>query len=239
MLNINKFHNDRDVWMQARKAECISLLGDPEAAINLLEQLLVKKDHWTIHKTIFQMKIDLKYYDEGLGHAFMAALTKDPPDKKINLYYKIGQVLEMKKEYKYALMHYVFVKQIRVEKKWNIPSELIQCIDRLSVKDEIKTDNLHMQLRDYWVSQKILISKRFEGFIMKFLPNGKAGFIKVKNNSYYFRTSSILSLKKDVFKDVKVSFSLVDSFDIKKGISTKEAVDILLTEDKEKNNGKK
>lgn len=225
---IKKFHNNRDIWMQKEKAECLAKLGWEEEAINLLKIVLIKNGHWTIYDSLFQIQIELQNYDEGLMNAYIAALSKDPPKIKVKLYYDIGRVLELKAEYKLALMHYLFCKKIRIENRWNVSNDLMSKIKKLSIKEPLDENKLFVNLKKFWLSEKLKNSERIEGTIFKLMPKGKCGFIKSKNGSFYFKNISILMSKKHLQEGMKVTFSLIDSFDKRKNVNTKEAVDILL-----------
>lgn len=226
-LSISKFHNDRDVWMYVMKAESLLAIGLKEQAADLLNQLLIKKEHWVLYKTIFKVQVALGNDDEGLISAYSAALSRDPLKGKVNLLYDIGKILEKKKEFKYALMHYNLCKIIKMENSWNVQNELNNSIEKLSDIVNIESNNLLDELKDYWKKNKIKSSKRLAGIIFKILPPGKAGFIKTDDESYYFKKGSLLSTKVNLQEGTKVTFTLKDSFDSKKGKMTKEAVDIL------------
>jgi hypothetical protein len=88
-------------------------------------------------------------------------------------------------------------------------------------------DNLYKELRAFWINEKIRLTPREKGIIVNILPNGKAGFIKGDNGSYYFQVQSILKDKYKLKRDMKVSFTLIDSFDKRKNTPTKEAVDVV------------
>lgn len=239
LINVKRFHNNRDIWIEKEKAECLSKLGHKEKAINLLLELLNRNEHWSLHEKIFQIQVELRNYENALSHAYAATLSKDPPRGKINLYFEIGKVLEERKEYEYSLIHFYFVKKIREEEGWKNPKELILSIERLEKIITINTDNLYKKLKDYWINEKLKLYDRYEGTILKVMPNGKAGFVKLQHNSYYFKCTSFLTKNKNLSEGDKVTFRVIDSFDHKKGIATKEATDILFIEDKEDNHGKK
>lgn len=225
--SINEFHNNRDIWMQVEKAECIYKLGQVEEAVNLLNELTLKKEHWVIHNTLFQIQVELGNIEEGLVNAYTAALSKDLAKGKVNMFFKIGNVLEKQKNYKAALMHYLFTRQIRNENKWKIPTELETCIERLSVYEEIELGNLLKDLNKFWTDNKLSKARRFEGCVLSIMPNNKAGFIKLENDNYYFKVISILDSRSKLKVGAKVSFSITESFDKKKNKASKEARDIL------------
>lgn len=224
---IKEFHNNRDVWLHVYRAECIFKIGRAKEAIDILTELSQKKEHWVIHSTIFQMKVETGEVEEGLINAFTAALSKEEKNVKVKLFFEIGRVLEKKGDSEYALMHYLLSRELRNEKNWSVPKELESCIERLSYEVEVKSDNLIKELNEFWTNSKLVKTIRYEGCVLSIMPNNKAGFIRLDSENYYFRVNSILNFKKDLKIGAKVSFSIVESFDRKKQRSSKEAKDIL------------
>lgn len=239
LINIKKFHNNRDVWINKEKAECLLKLGFKEKAMSLLLEILKRNDHWSIHEKLFQIQVELENTEDALSHAYTAALSKDPPRGKINLYFEIGKLLEMKNEFKYSLMHYYLVDKIREEEGWKKNNDLISDIERLEKCAEVNSNNLYAELREYWLCEKLKLTNRNDGTILKLIPNGKSGFIKAQECTYYFKITSFLSKPTRIIEGSEVTFRLIDSFDHKKGIETKEAVDILLIQGKEGNHVQK
>lgn len=229
LQSIKKFHYDNNIWLCVKKAYCIGMLGDIKQSIDLLISLLTEKDHWSIHEMIFNFYVLDNNCPEGLKHAYTAALTKDPPKMKVKLFYNVGKILESLKNKNYALKHYKFCKKIREENKWNVPVELDAAIENISADVQQSDDNnLYKDLRNFWINEKLRLTPRAEGTVVNILPTGNAGFIKSGNASYYFRVQSVIGDKHKLKRDIKVSFTLIDSFDRRKNIPTKEAVDLLL-----------
>lgn len=225
---IKSFHNNYDIWIKRNKAECMAILGNKEEAIKVLKSILTKNKHWSIYQLIFEIEVDMKEYNEGLLYAYFAASTNDPPEKKINLYFLIGNVLQNMGHNKAALMHYLLSKNIREKKKWNVPKSLNDSIANLSKIEKVNNDKLYSRLKEYWAEEKIKLEKRYDGYIINILPNGKAGFIKCCNQNYYFRTSSFNGNKNKLIKNIAVTFSLINSFDRRKQTNSKEAIDVNL-----------
>jgi len=229
LSSIKKYHYNNDIWIKSRKAYCYGQFGDKVVAIRILEELLTVREHWSIYEMIFDLKLLLNERKEALGYAYSAALTKDSPSLKINLYIKMGAVLEELNLNEEALWHYRFSKMIRLESKWNVPIEIEQSITRIEKRVCSPNDEcLYNKLKQFWVNEKLLLSPRFSGIILSLLPHGKAGFIKCENNSYYFTASSIMNKYNKIFPNISVTFSLIDSYDKKKNVHTKQAVDILV-----------
>lgn len=228
MKDIKKFHYNNDIWIKTRKAKCIFILGNPECSIKTLEEILKEKEHWSIYKTLFEFEIKLNRTDKALTYAYIAALTKDPPKVKINLYHEIGHTLEKMGKKEIALKHYLFSKEIRENNNWIIPDLLTFDINRLINEVYIDEIDLYMQLKKFWIDEKRKLITQYEGVISNLLPNGKCGFIECNDGqSYYFKVSSIIENDSLLTINKKVTFSIRDSYDRKKRINTKEAFDII------------
>lgn len=228
LSEIVDFHYDYDIWLKADKVNCYGMLGKEDKAIKILDELLVTKRHWTLYKLAFNLNRQLKDYNNALLYAYTAALTTDPPKVKVNLYFEIAEVLQSIGNNEYALKHYMLCKKIKEENKGKVSSILKAKINYL--KTEIYVDekiDLLRELKEFWINEKIKFIPRYDGNIKSLFPNGKAGFIQSLNGTYYFTIGSILKDRSKLSISKDVSFSLVDSFDKKKGIKTKEATDIL------------
>lgn len=225
--NIENFHFDYNIWIKRFKALSVGELEDKLSAIGILKNILEDKEHWTIYFDIFEMYSALKMYDEGLIYAYKAALIDGDKDVKVVLFEKIGDALLQQENEEIALRHYILCKEIRERKTWNISDRLIKVIDSLKVHVNINNPSYNY-LRNYWIKETIKMKKRKSGTIVKVIANGKTGFIKDEISSYFFRKRSILNNKKNIYEGLKVTFSIVDSFDNKKGLQSKEAIDIVL-----------
>ncbi|WP_040209907.1 tetratricopeptide repeat protein [Clostridium polynesiense] len=227
LQNIATFHFDYNIWIRRFKALSTAELGDKLKAIKILKSILHDKEHWIIYFNIFEMYVSLKMYDNGLVYAYKAALMDGDKDVKVVLFEKIGDVLLQQENKDIALRHYILSKEIRMKKNWNIGNNLMRVIDSLKVTTNV--NNLsYSHLRDYWIKETIKSKKRESGTIVKVIANGKSGFIKNERNSYFFKKVSILNNNKNFYEGLRVTFSIVDSFDNKKGIKSKEAIDIIL-----------
>jgi tetratricopeptide (TPR) repeat protein len=227
---ISTFHYDNDIWLNTKKAYCMGVLGEKENAVQMLKSLLVRKEHWSINDMIFRLQVELGEHKSGLFYAYKAALSKDPLRGKVNLFLRIGEVLETLNSKDYALKHYMLCKKIREEEGWKVSGRLDESIASIEGGTGKYSDgDIYRELKMYWTEQKLSFTERSTGVITSLLPTGKAGFLKCENNSFYFQLSSVINRHK-LKINKKVEFSLIDSFDKKKNKETKQAVDILVLE---------
>jgi hypothetical protein len=84
-------------------------------------------------------------------------------------------------------------------------------------------------IRRLWEDIKYEDQEQFTGTIRSILPNGKAGFVEAEPRKSYFFSRKDFKGKDDQFvAGALVTFYLVDGFDTKKGIATRNAVNVRL-----------
>lgn len=156
-----------------------------------------------------------------------ALITKDKPEMKVNLYEQMGNLLESLSEDEMALKHYLYSKQIRDKNDWNLSSVLENKIINISNKFNTNIIFKEYELREYWNSKLIKLLGEKNGIISNIVGEGKAGFIKTNDGSYYFKMNSTVG-KKDLFTvGSSVRFCIVDSYNVAKRQYSKEAICIL------------
>lgn len=218
---IKNFHHGNEIWIQLRKAISISNLGQTTEALNMLMDLVLQKDHWTLFLEIAKLYYTIGEVNKALIFLYRAALTPDDPKMKVELYYIIGCILEKSGNCEYAYKHLLLAKNIRLKQGWNIPSKLASHLEQLKVNQAIQSVS-HEALKNYWLEQiKTLIGNR-DGIISQLMANGKIGFIKSDKESVFFKASSIISNQK-IRIGSRVNFCLIDSYDRKKNVKSKEA----------------
>ncbi|EGT2202797.1 DUF7017 domain-containing protein [Clostridioides difficile] len=214
--NIKHFHHNNDLWIKTRKAKAQGICGDKKSAVNDLVELSAVKSHWLLFLDIAELYYFDKNIENSLIYCIRAALTKDPVNMKVELYYKIAWLLEHLGEKEMALNHLLFARQIREQNKWKIPNKLDNAIARL--KNNKETDEIKINvLYKFWVRKIRSNLGEKNGEVCRLLPNGKAGFIieQESKKTYYFQISSVLKNTR-LYKGNSVKFSLVNSFDPKK-----------------------
>jgi len=188
----SKFHHDNDVWLRWRMAAAQAGLGDKQAAIDLLQSLLIRKKDWFIYRDLAQYQFDLRQTDEALSHAIEAALAPGELGFKWELFLLMGQILQAQGKPEQAKKHVLLAAKVR-DDEWRVPAALSQAAQQMGVElgAPVAAGELHRELRRFWQSEKLADMPRGEGEISNLLSNGKAGFIRSDSGEdYYFKLSS-------------------------------------------------
>ena len=217
---IAKPHHDNDIWIGIRKALSIANLGDIPTSIDILTDCAIKKDHFYI---LFELgKLYLRNNDINNTYLFLsrAALTSGKPEMKLKLYQLFSDFLKEQKDVEYLTLHLLYIKRIRERNGWLITDDLaIQCSE-IEFEGIVNEQNVLEQLKRFWLTKIRSILGAIDGKVIK--VNKNIGFIKSSKRSYFFKMSSLLNQSRVNTGD-NVRFSIVDSFDRKKNIKTKEA----------------
>jgi len=227
---IKKFHYDNDIWLNRRIAKSYLGLEQTDKAIEIYKTILMRKKDWFIFKEIAEIYLTKGEYEQAIFYAVKGALAYGEPEKKVNLYQTIGDILEKMENKEKAEMHYILSHKLREEKGWIINDNLMskmKNINRMSLLEVKNSGELHRDLMNFWKSVDEANEKRYYGVITTVLQGSNCGFIKCEDgNSYYFKIKSTQIKKAEIVAGLKVSFTLEDSFDRKKGKKTKSAVKI-------------
>jgi transcription termination factor Rho len=121
-----------------------------------------------------------------------------------------------------AYLHLLFSINIRSAEGWNIPDYVVDLMKVLKKREEENIVKIDI-LKKYWISVIYNELTPFTGNVIDIHKNGKFGFIKHENNSYYFKTDSVVSNSK-IRKNDRVKFCIVESFDRIKSKTSTEAV---------------
>lgn len=223
---IEKFHHNNDIWIQSRKALCLGEMENVDIAINELKKLVAIKLHWIFYAEIARLYQAINDNINALLYFCRAAITSDPPQMKVTLYYEMAELINTLGDSNIANLHAVFAKDIREKEGWNISSELNALINETKKADNKQKAQIEI-LQEYWLSKIYETLGTLIGTISNIHRNGKFGFIKSGKESYYFKIVSILGRYRAKQGD-KVIFSIIESFDKTKSQMTKEAVYIKL-----------
>lgn len=222
--DLSVFHYENDIWFEARKAKCFIALNRFEEALALLKKIILVKDHWSFFDDISKIYMSKNSINDALIYLCRALITNDKPEMKVNLYERMGILLEILREDQMALKHYLISRKIRKEQEWNLSDTLDNNISELVSKLNDDGNCEMYVLRNYWNKKLIELLGEKRGRISNIIANGNAGFIKANDNSYYFKMSSILG-NRNLFKTgIEVRFCTVDSYDRAKSQYSKEAI---------------
>jgi len=229
-LNVlQKFHYDNDIWFKAKIANAIFHLGNSEEALNLFNEILKTKNEWFLQKEVAEIYLKNNQIDEALKISVNAALNFGEPDKKMNLYKLIADILKSQNKLIEAKKHIEFIISIRKLNNWHFDNELQQIANEYKIDPNSlpELSKQHLELKKIWENLKFGNQTLLKGAIKSILPNGKSGFIETDNKkSYYFQFKSFFGRKELIKQDLKVSFYLEEGFDKSKNKKTMNAINI-------------
>jgi tetratricopeptide (TPR) repeat protein len=212
-----KFHYSYDVWFARRIALCKKQTGKTIEALQELLALLKKKKDWFIQSEIAGIYFELNEPENALKFAIEAIQNFGDLEYKVGLIILIADILCQKGENQWAFKHYTLSKLLREMENWNVPSSLIQKINKFDyqaiTEDEIS--QLIAELTIFWKNalpeRKKLETRlrKYTGLITKILHNdinGIDGFIQEGLENLYFRTRYDVSMSNRITAGVKVEF---------------------------------
>lgn len=217
METLESFHYDNDIWFSRKISKSLGELGQIDDAISKLEKLTIISDKWFLLYEIGKYYLQLNNLDEALTYMLRAVCTKDPERMKVSLIESIGDLLTEIGDKSFAQDNYNYARQIRQNNDWSVAYSLQ---GKITEEKEVASKDI----RKKWIQKLYQISGSKRGKVIK-LFNGKGGFIQA-DQSYYFQFKNFFG-KSDLLKiDDYVEFIVVNSYDKKRQIETKEAVAI-------------
>ena len=222
ILNIfeNKdFHNN--IWIKRNIALSYIELDQKEKGLKILLEILPYKPDWFIYKDISDIYFYQKKYDKALHYAIKGADLLGDDDKKINLYFLLGQILDKKQKNDEAKKHFEFVCQLKNWKIQDSDKKLKSFITKYNIVQEsnIDSEKMKKEVRQIWTPFKA----RKNGIIKNILPTGKAGFLKSNDTDYYFKIKNLKPWHKE---GQQVTFEEIEGYDKKKEKSNINAINL-------------
>jgi tetratricopeptide (TPR) repeat protein len=208
---IDKFHNNNNLWFVRRMALSQKELGNLDAAIEKLQDVYNRKKEWFIQKEIAEL-----YFEKGdtgiaLKNCVEALNAKAPIEFKIGLIFLMGKILKSKNDTALGQQHFMLVKKIREEKEWKVPEEVLNEIG--AVEDSTTRKELQNELERYWRAQ-IPKKEMNHGVIKKILNDnerGKNGFVASDNGEdFYFTIPSHIKFIDKIEQGVSVKFEILE-----------------------------
>lgn len=227
---IPEFHNNNDIWFKRRKALSLSKLGITDEPINILKDVLNKKNDWFIQKDIGDIYFKIGKIEEANEYYIDAALNNGPSEMKIGLFWNLAEVLEQQNKVKESNLHKKFVIDLRNAKGWKLSSKELEFqIKNTNQSNKVFDEKKDIKnLRNIWESIKWDTKHKVEGNIDVLLPNGQSGFIVSEKKRYYFSSKDFKGKKESLQKGNKVSFFIGKGFDKKKNTESEIAINIKL-----------
>lgn len=217
METLERLHYDNGVWFSRKIANSLGGLGNIEEAINNLEKLTTVSDKWFLLYEIGKYYLQLNNLDEALTYMLRAVCTKDPERMKVSLIESIGDLLTEIGDKSFAQDNYNYARQIRQNNDWSVATALQR---KITEEKDIESKDIKKK----WIQKLYQTVGSKQGKVIK-LFNGRGGFIQA-DHSYYFQFKNFFS-KSDFLKiGDYVEFIVINSYDKKRQIGTKEAVAI-------------
>lgn len=229
LANIKTFHFDNDIWFRRRKAMVKAKEGDIPEAIKLMEKVLRRKTDWTIRLDLAKLQWKIGEKRKAMLNCVEGALEHGDFEKKGNLYKFMAEMLETEHRSDDAKKHIAYAYTMRKEANLRVDDELLALIEKYGIDVNTLYEGKRQAgaIRRLWEDIKYEDQEQYTGTIRSLLPNGKAGFVEAEPRKSYFFTRKDFKGKDDQFVvGTAVTFYLVDGFDTKKGIATRNAVNL-------------
>lgn len=225
LASIEKFHSNNDVWFRYRKA--VSLRGvdrESEGTAIINQALSGRFSHWCLFEYLYDNAVSANDTETAMIYAAKCALADSEHKMRVLFYQKYAEYLEKIGNSKISMLLRHLIIVIRQEEGWREKSYFADW----NITDDVKQmskEELLKELNSFWRS--LAESDKTNGRITSIISGGVAGFVEDKNgNSYYFNARDFKSNKSKMIIGEIVKFDLVDGFDKKKNIATKNAINI-------------
>lgn len=227
LTTIDKFHSNNDVWFNYRKAKSLRAIGrEPEGTEIINKALSGRFSHWCLYEYLFDNAINADDVNAANVYAAKCSVADRDHKMRVAFYQKYAEFLETQGNTREAMLLHQLVISIRQEEGWKEKSYFADW----NISDEVKQmsqADILKELGSFW--RKYADSDKLEGHIKKILNEGVAGFVEDENgNTYYFSARDFKANKSKMVEGQKVKFNLIDGFDKKKNMKTKNAANITL-----------
>lgn len=229
--SINNLHSNNDIWFKRRIAISTAKLGQQDEAISIITDIIKTKKDWFLYQDIGDIYLAQNNYKGALENYLNAILAPGEDSMKVKLFWQTGNALINLGDTEGETLLKAYSIKIRTEHEWKLTIEEKDFSSRC--KEFLETSEaraLKRQINELAQKYKWQDSIKLEGTISKVLPDGRAGFIRTSDSSYYFRMNQIGSRGVNAQIGSKVSFYLEKGFDKKKGLETDNAVNISFLE---------
>ena len=222
-LNANILsHYDNDIWFKRRIALSDYHIGNLEAALSGIKEVIKIKKDWFVQKELAEIYYGLENYEDALKYAIDSTLNRGELKVKWELYYLIYQILMKIDDITNALLFLKFAASIRLKEGWKLGEKLQNSLDK---------NNISMESIDFNSLQK-----KIENFANSMLKVGeikninyqsKMGFISDSIGDTYFRFNVVKGRPDKLQQGDEVYFSSDISYDRKKERDSIAAVFVL------------
>lgn len=228
---IKVFHFDNDVWIRRKKAMVKAKQGDIPGAILLMQNVLKRKSDWMIRLDLAKLQLKIGEKRNAMLNCVEGALEHGDFEKKSSLFKFMAEMLEADNRTDDAKKHIAYAYTMRKEANLKPDDELMTLVGKYGIDVDTLYEGKRQAgaIRRLWEDIKYEDQEQLTGTIKSILPNGKAGFVESEPRKSYFFTRKDFKGKDEQFvPGTVVTFYLVDGFDTKKGIATRNAVNLRL-----------
>jgi len=220
-----RFHYNNNIWFRWRIVVSEIGLQAWTKAERVLLEILQKKDDWFFKDAMGEIKMGQGKKKEAMRWLAEAALGFGETDKKIGLFKKMVKLLDELGNIEMVKRHLLLVFSILTKQEWKISDDLLRMGTKYGMTEHTQVERgLFGQLKKDWLFLSMEGRSFKNGVVQSILSNGKAGFIKSGNKTYYFRFADVLD--REVSQGQSVQFLLKPGFDKKKNRATEVAYQV-------------
>lgn len=230
--NIEKFHNNNDLWFKMRIALSEDGLGNSEKSEELFKELLSSKagsGKWFLYRDISQIYFKQNNFEKAWKYAVDATFYGNEPHFLIGLYLLQARILFKLNRASEASVLAELIASILKEQQWNDKLEYNKLFsyfktDRLNVKP---VKEIIRTLNTFWQNERYGNKTKTKGVIISIRHNGKGGKIKDSNGVVldFLKKDLVRKLKSiDNLKGANVVFYSMKNFE---GKDIAECIEVL------------
>lgn len=228
--DIAKFHYDNDIWIARRAALSRARLGAADQAIDEMKALVRKQKKFFLLFEIAELLLQSGRVDEALPYAAQSALGNDAPDMKVKVYNCLGRIYEKLNDHKLAFEHFLLQAAIHARNGWRIDEMLAARIAQSTTLPlEVDVDELGRRLVAEWSSVVDASRERFAGAIKR-VGETNGHLRSDDGKDYFFSFREFRAPRRMLVVGARVTFSIEEGFDKKKGMPAINAVDVKPTD---------
>lgn len=228
---IEVFHFDNDNWLRRRKAVCKEKQGDIEGAMVILMNVLRRKDDWSSRLGLARLQYRTGEKRKAMLNCVDGATQHGDFERKGSLYKFMAEMLFNEHRIEDAKKHISYAYVMQKEARMNIDPELLLLAQQFGIDLNTLPEGRRLAgvMRRLWDDIRYEDQIQYTGVIRSVLPNGKAAFVEeAPRKSYFFSRKDFKGKDDEFVAGANVTFYLIDGFDTKKGIATRNAVNVRL-----------
>lgn len=231
--------NKNAFWYKRGKAIALMHQGQYSASIGIFDNLLKQKQDWFLYKEIaevYKLQGDRSLEKDYLIAGCLSSSRQPKIGMMWEMFFSLGLNLLETDNPEFGKLHLQLALKAREAEGWSESKELYEAMKKYEVETQFSKDGRRLikELTPYWNDNKpnpYKNNERYNGTIIKILPNGRSGFIKSSStsSSYYFSFMDLNFDSKKIVEGLEISYCLTLKYDKKKEQDSECAVDISLS----------